>query len=439
MGVLADFNLVAAHDIEPETTLFTIPRKGIMSIETSRLPSEIPEVFDLDSGEDDNAPKQDSWSLLILVMIYEYLRDSDSLWKPYFDVLPATFNTPMFWTEEELNEVQASPMRQKVGRHEAEEMFRASILPVIRSKPNLFAGSQAKNDHEIIDLAHRMGSIIMSYAFDLENDLGEEAEEENDDGWEVDKEGKSMMGMVPMADILNADAEFNAHVNHGDDSLTVTALRHIKAGEEILNYYGPHANSELLRRYGYTTQKHARYDVVEIPWDVVNTVLEKQLLSSGVSSAAIAQVRKSIEEDDEFDDVFVLERESGEPNPDGTFAGPAAVTSMPEDLEERLKEVLKRISKLHPEAVPDKRKRKTLSSDVLTQTLLNLESRYSTNIAEDQRILESCPPERQRMATIVRLGEKQLLQEAKAFLQSDGSNGADEASSAPNKRTKVSA
>ena len=112
---------------------------------------------------------------------------------------------------------------------------------------------------------------------------------------------------------------------------------------------------------------------------------------------------------------------------------------MPEDLEERLKEVLKRISKLHPEAVPDKRKRKTLSSDVITQTLVDLESRYPTSIAEDQRILESNPPERHRMATIVRLGEKRLLHEAKAFLQSDGSNGLDEASSAPNKRTKVSA
>ncbi len=60
-----------------------------------------------------------------------------------------------------------------------------------------------------------------------------------------------------------------AHVNHGDDNLTVTSLRLIKAGEEILNYYGPHPNSELLRRYGYVSPKHSRYDVVEISWDLV--------------------------------------------------------------------------------------------------------------------------------------------------------------------------
>lgn len=68
-----------------------------------------------------------------------------------------------------------------------------------------------------------------------------------------------------------------AHVNHGEDDLTVTALRPISAGEEILNYYGPHPNSELLRRYGYVTPKHSRYDVVEIPWDLVQSILNEQL------------------------------------------------------------------------------------------------------------------------------------------------------------------
>lgn len=184
-----------------------------MGIETSELLSKLPKVFDLDADEDSGAPQQDSWSCLILVMIYEYLRGQDSFWRSYFDVLPETFNTPMFWSDEELGELQASPVRQKVGKNEAEEMFRTNILPVVRGNPELFEHSQSKSDGDLIALAHRMGSTIMSYAFDLEND--EDDEEENEDGWEVDKEGKSMMGMVPMADILNADAEFNvSSFNH---------------------------------------------------------------------------------------------------------------------------------------------------------------------------------------------------------------------------------
>lgn len=69
------------------------------------------------------------------------------------------------------------------------------------------------------------------------------------------------------------------------------ALRTIKAGEEILNYYGPHPNSELLRRYGYVTPKHSRYDVVELPWKLVEESLAASLglseeqLASAVSSS----------------------------------------------------------------------------------------------------------------------------------------------------------
>lgn len=245
-------------------------------------------------------------------MMYEALLGDQSQWKPYIDVLPTSFDTPMFWSEEDLSHLQASATVSKIGKDSAEEMFRSRLLPAIRGHPEVFASSSDLSDEKLIELAHRMGSTIMAYAFDLENEDDEDQDEE--DGWVEDREEKSMMGMVPMADILNADAEFNvrinallslrmqellvvptadafflsqAHVNHGDDELTVTSLREIKAGEEILNYYGPHPNSELLRRYGYVTARHSRYDVVEIPWETVQDALVSQL---GVSQDTINSV-----------------------------------------------------------------------------------------------------------------------------------------------------
>ena len=117
-----------------------------------------------------------------------------------------------------------------------------------------------------------------------------------------------MLGMVPMADILNSDAEFNvrtrtfqqsagvmvltviqAHVDHADDFLTVTSLRDIRQGEEVLNYYGPLANSDLLRRYGYTSPKHSRYDVVEISQPLVgNQVQQAMGLSDAFKDKAVS-------------------------------------------------------------------------------------------------------------------------------------------------------
>lgn len=67
-------------------------------------------------------------------------------------------------------------------------------------------------------------------------------------------------------------------MNHGEDSLTVTTLRPIRAGDEVLNYYGPLGNGELLRRYGYVTDRHARHDVTEISWDLIVSVLKEALI-----------------------------------------------------------------------------------------------------------------------------------------------------------------
>lgn len=49
----------------------------------------------------------------------------------------------------------------------------------------------------------------------------------------------------------------------------MVALRPIKAGEEVLNYYGPLPSSDLLRRYGYFSEKHTVHDVAEVEWALV--------------------------------------------------------------------------------------------------------------------------------------------------------------------------
>ncbi|KAK7209155.1 hypothetical protein V2G26_016333 [Clonostachys chloroleuca] len=415
--------IVATQDIPADTTLFEIPRKAIINVQTSELPSKLPAVFDPESEamdvDGDVSPQLDSWSSLILIMIYEFLRGQGSQWKPYFDVLPEEFNTPMFWSDSDLDALQASATRGKIGKSEAEKMFRSQLLPVIRSNQGVFMSSEHRTDEELIGLAHRMGSTIMAYAFDLEND--EDREDEEEDGWVEDRDGKSLMGMVPMADILNADAEFNAHINHGEESLTATSLRPIKAGEEIFNYYGPHPNSELLRRYGYVTERHGRYDVVEIPWGVVEEALAAQLF---VPADVISACKEKLDEE-ELEDVFVLERDTGEPNSDGTFAGPAELKEMPGDLQEQVKAFLKGIKKLKPDLIPDKRKRDEILSDVMLNSLQLLESRYPTSHIEDRILLKRTDlSDRIRMAVEVRLGEKQLIQEAKALFQSSSSENA---------------
>lgn len=144
--------------------------------------------------------------------------------------------------------------------------------------------------------------------------------------------------------------------------------------------------------------------------------------------------RKRIDED-ELEDTFVLERDSGEPNSDGTFAGPASVAQIPADLQEQLKTFLKSLQKIDAGLIPDKRKRDDLQLAILTDSILAIEVRYSSSISADHQFLQQDLSPRHRMAVQVRLGEKRLLEEAKVCLAVAADYASDDPS-APSKRTK---
>jgi SET domain-containing protein 6 len=158
------------------------------------------------------------WLSLMLVMLYEYLQGEKSRWAPYFKVLPSRFDTLMFWSSAELQELQGSTIVEKIGREGAEESIMEMIAPIVRGNPALFppAPGMASYDGDagaaaLIELAHVMGSLIMAYAFDIEKSEDDEDEgDANDESYMTDDEDEQLpKGMVPLADLLNADADRN--------------------------------------------------------------------------------------------------------------------------------------------------------------------------------------------------------------------------------------
>lgn len=146
-------------------------------------------------------------------MLYEYLQGKASRWKPYFDVLPQIFDTPIFWSGAELKELQGTCLTaEKIGKQESDNTLRTRILPIVANNAAIFYpdGAAQLSETDLLALAHRIGSTIMAYAFDLDD--GNEHSDEEEDGWVEDRDGKTMLGMVPMADILNANADFNVRI-----------------------------------------------------------------------------------------------------------------------------------------------------------------------------------------------------------------------------------
>lgn len=133
-------------------------------------------------------------------MMYEYLRTST--WKPYFALLPAQFDSLMFWSEEELAELEGSNVLSKVGRDEADEIYTETVRPLVEKHAAVFGEA---GDYSA-ELFHRMGSLVLSRSFHVDSkpETDDDEAEDSDDEEEEEREDVADVAMVPFADILNA-------------------------------------------------------------------------------------------------------------------------------------------------------------------------------------------------------------------------------------------
>jgi SET domain-containing protein 6 len=346
-------------------------------------------------------------------MLYEYHNIPSSFWTPYFAVLPTEFNTLMFWSEDELAELQASAVVAKIGKEGADEMFVEQLLPVIEEFADIFfAGDERAKDRakemrspENLELMHKMGSLIMAYAFDIEPTTP--SKDVDDEGFAEEEEDAALpKGMVPLADMLNADAErCNARLFYEKEGLEMRALKAIAAGEEIFNDYGALPRSDLLRRYGYVTDNYAVYDVVEIPAEILEGILsqegvwrperleyldEQEVLDSGYDIAA--------------SDPFTLQES----------LSPELVILVESMLlgDEAWEDLTKKGKLPKPEKMTPK------GTELLLEIVQTRIAQYATTVQDDIRACEGVPAidadvtikeRRYAMAKAVRIGEKKLL------------------------------
>ncbi|ORX40881.1 hypothetical protein BD324DRAFT_612434 [Kockovaella imperatae] len=264
------YGAVALQDLPEQTRLFSIPDKMILSGYAGGL-EEVLTAEELESlGH--------GWARLILVMMREESKGESSSWAWYFRNLPKQFETPMFWSANDLEELKGTDIESRIGRDEAEQDYHDKIMPILRAHPDVFPPS---SPHFTVEAYHLQGSRILSRSFTISHlravraaggvlgsgpgDSGargadDEDSESEPEEWE--EEDWDVPAMMPMADMLNAayqrdnarlyDSEETmregdaAQVNH--DMITE---RKVKLGDQIFNTYDSPPNSELLRKYGH--------------------------------------------------------------------------------------------------------------------------------------------------------------------------------------------
>ncbi|KAJ7646778.1 SET domain-containing protein [Roridomyces roridus] len=417
---------VALRDIPEGHVLFKIPREILLSTETCKLP----QLVGLDRWK---ALKMHlGWAGLILCMMWETAQGPSSKWDKYLESLPKTFDTPMFWSDIELDELKGTTVVEKLGKADAEQDFNQKLLPLVHSRPDIFP-PEILPVYYTLEIYHIMGSRILSRSFDVEKDDDDQAEAEDEreerdleengapadtslgsamdvDGAQDEEaephseaadehseqeedEESSSVSMVPIADMLNARyGSENAKLFYEKDDLRMVSTKPIQAGEQIWNTYGDMPNAELLRRYGHVDMLPLPPpsgdlgnpgDVVEISADLALEVLHQ-------TDQATTRERIDWWLEQGGDDGVVLESD----------------LEIPEALI-----ALIRLLRLTPAEWE-----KAVEKDKVPKPKLDAEiiGIYPTSLADDLALLAADHglSLNKRHALIVRIGEKRILQMA---------------------------
>lgn len=414
---------MATQDLSEDEELFSIPRASILTNETTDLPANLRKELD------------HPWLSLILVMVHEYLKGTKSSWYPYFNLLPETFDSLMFWSDEELLSLKGSAVVDKIGKESADSTFTEQLIPLIAQHANIFQTAGRSND-ELLSLCHRMGSTIMAYAFDLEKPEPSHSPNHNQqdsEEWEEDSEESAISlpkGMIPLADMLNANADHNnAKLFYQDDKVVMKTLHPVRAGEELFNDFGPLPRSDLLRRYGYVTDQYAKYDVVEISEELIKEQAVAIAVGGGVQQEEEEKKKKKdledkwtyAEEQGITDDAYDIARANCSAN-----CSADGQQQFPEELCILLNLLVLPSAEFEKLKKRDKLPKAELTSDaknLLRAILVHRYADYPVEMLVPSSVGAGGRTSRFAMAEQVIMGEKQVLEEAVAAVsEANGNN-----------------
>ncbi|KAK6362081.1 hypothetical protein TWF730_005780 [Orbilia blumenaviensis] len=382
-------NIITSTDSIPtSTTLLSIPASAIITASNSSLLQRIPSLAE-----------KSQWTSLILTVMYE-ASQPDSKWRAYFDSLPTQFDTLMYWTQDELKELEGSAVVNKIGKEEAETMYAEEIKTFIDAHGDVFEGVDVS-----LEAFHKAGSWIMAFSSDFEkpgHTRDEDAMDDDDDD-EYDSLDTDKV-LVPFGNLVQIDCDLaNCEFSPSESSVSLVSVGNIPPGTTLYIDPGPVPRSDLLRRVGRYPQSSAQHDVIEIDSTLIISVAGKNL-SDGARDSRIER----LVDEELLEDSYDIEADGGIPSEililiqafvadDDTFQSYVA--------EEKF-----------PKAKKDARTR-----DVVLEVIQKRREAFATSDGEDIALLGASGEAigaRKCMAVEVRLGEKGILKKMEGVVRS---------------------
>ncbi|RZF47771.1 hypothetical protein LSTR_LSTR006035 [Laodelphax striatellus] len=374
----------AEKDIKTGDMMIGIPRKIMMTIEsvqTSLLSTLV--------TRDTMLKLMPNIALALLVLVERFRSDSDSFWAPYIDMLPDKYTTVLYFTPKELQELRGSPALEpalkqyrNITRQYAyfNKLFQNSTDPASEVLREVFT-------YELYRWAVSTVMTRQNFVPCLDGSEG------------------MVNALIPLWDMCNhTNGKLSTDYNVTAGRSECLAWCDVTEGEQVFILYGARCNADLLVHNGFVMADN-RDDSVQLRLGVARCDplhADKVQLLSRLRLPAAAD--------------FAL-RSGPRPVDDQLLAFLRVFSMGKEQLNHWLsKENVSDL--LYADCALDTEVETKMWNFLQTRINLLLLA-YPTKYEEDKKILEEdkCLSECQRLAIMLRLAEKQVLNSALDFVK----------------------
>jgi len=242
-----DYGIVATNDVEEKELLISVPYHVCITAELIISSPLLKDIFIDNPGLKDYPDEV----LAIGLMHCKLYPQSTCAWNQHMVVLPDTFNTMIYWTEEELDHFSGHVVHSltKMMVRQIENDFNTIHLPLSQEYPHILDGLS-------IDLYKWALSIVYSRAL------------------EITRRKQHVRCIVPLLDMANHNpcsdkTSFDTfNYNEEIDAIQLVSSTILRKGDECYAIYGIYPNSKLLYTYGFVVMNNP-YRAIDL-WVKVN-------------------------------------------------------------------------------------------------------------------------------------------------------------------------
>ncbi|KAJ8901356.1 hypothetical protein NDN08_007202 [Rhodosorus marinus] len=235
--------LVAERDIREGEKLIYVPRQLMITADIALKNADMAHLF-----QTDILLRRIESLALSMCVLRERLLGSQSKFAPYLDIIPQEFSTPLWFSPDEVVALKGSPVLDKVtNRVRGHARQYCHLYNVVKSG----AVPSIPPTQFTFELFRWAVSVVMTRQNMVPTSTGGES-----------------LALIPLWDMINhSQGEYTTQYDLARDQVEFFAMTNTPRDKQILMFYGPRPNSELLLHAGFVHRENL-HDALEVRIEV---------------------------------------------------------------------------------------------------------------------------------------------------------------------------